>query len=526
MATNFPVERTEQQLASGGSGRLNLDVGSGGREIAAADRTIAAGIQAWTNQLDANKAEAYNIQVETELSDAMLATGEDRVTFSIELNGNLDPTTYEKKNEEFIARAQGRTKTMFRTTEGARKYNLWVNGRISIWNNATEEARQKMIDRNYEATLLGLQQTAIETGNMAPYIGAIAKAVKMGQVTDAEAKLLIKNTQHAAEINAAMNEARDNPRGMMRDINEIGKGDSLPKFPTIKLASDIQRIRNAATTAMNDKQVDTVDKIYGQLNRAIDGNNPEQIERAYQSAYEIIDANTGPNGLFDEKEALALRDIIHNRETALAQKRADPFEQTDNGMLLDFQKRIRAGVNVPTTSEIYSKVGAAKLKAGLWKGGISIDDKNDLFKRLDTVTGQPEKPVITDARSLMRQKIGDVGPLGILTLAGKQVDAFTEAQITLNRAIRTAEQEGKPLTDDEILIQSMKIAGRIKHLLMEGEDMPILEGKPPFEQTMATVTGLDEIWGELDAEERQTAVKALSQGKTAKQIIDFFNKQK
>ena len=110
-----------------------------------------------------------------------------------------------------------------------------------------------------------------------------------------------------------------------------------------------------------------------------------------------------------------------------------------------------------------------------------------------------------------------------------------EASLLLDIEIENAIAAGKPLGRRDIMIKALEIGKQQRAKLdkmkttKEVPKVPYKLGTnppPAKDNRRGWRFGLDEIWDDLDAESRKSAVNLLDQGATPQQLIDYYKKKK
>lgn len=444
----FPIVRAKGTLP-GVSGRVrgSLDFDTGGAEVGQAVAGLGEGLfdigmKYWirdaTSQLADSKLVIERIVEET-------AQG---------LKSNPDHTTYPQTQKDMISRIDA---VKPKNPIAAQQLELIKKANTVIWEKMFAGAAQERIDASQEATLINLQQEAIQTGKPSTfrkYVFQYAKTNPDQMPADRVTKIL-KDTAQDVELAAMKRLARDNPTAVLDMIKDV---DYEKTSLTVE---DIQAVENMAYSVLS-RQSSERDALQEQTGNQLlaDFWNGKLVDPQVVTDYL-------EKGLITTTMAMYIRQAILN-----------PVE-------ID---------NVQARGEVLGAITALKMGIKTKKEVLDTYYKN--LSKLTPVTQKTlqfdiyEEVAAADARGT-HNAIRQIG----MTLGGEYdietrlytrftndqtADAYGWAILELTDLVKQKAADNKPMDEREKLVEAMRIGNEAKRRVQEKEFTKKGEKKSPY----------------------------------------------
>jgi hypothetical protein len=451
------------------------------------------------------------LQAETELQDAILKAEDEMLQLADRLRENEDESTYQSQLDQSI----GTMNTfMPKNRLAAQGYSAWIKDQTPGWKKKVNESMVLRLTAKWDATRKTLAAKALETGSMTPLRIHMQTGIATGQVTQEESDEFLRQTAHGVEVEAAKRYAMRFPDEALKSI----KADKMEGFVALT-PDDIEAVRGTANRALyQDSKA---------LEAAQDKAGREMIVALWNG--ELTDLQDVTNAL--DKNLITPTMAKYLRESILSPKDATPAEA------------LRAETEVRNDLDRYQLGEITKHEAleSLYKNADALG-KEKGSSLLSKIYEEPDKALAEmkrEGKSLMEEYIRTKEPISGLFSDNKQEIMMTaEAQLLLDLAIEEAAKRKKPMGRRDIMIEAMRIGKAQREKLDRmGEEETIsvpthlgtIPAKPlrkPESVPLSETLGLEDIWDELNKEERQSAVHLLAQGATAAQLIAHYKKAK
>jgi hypothetical protein len=147
----------------------------------------------------------YNVQANTQLSQAKRIAVEQINKMSLSFEGNLDPETYEKEYEKTLESIRKSTGKVLTNKMATYEFGLFLNDRQPRWENSVKKAQRARITENAEEELFKQLGVIEETGNLGNFPKLLAGFVSEGVIDRSDGVLLLRRAKKLAAAGAELN---------------------------------------------------------------------------------------------------------------------------------------------------------------------------------------------------------------------------------------------------------------------------------------------------------------------------------
>ncbi|KKN75793.1 hypothetical protein LCGC14_0376690 [marine sediment metagenome] len=476
--------------------------GSGGAQVAQQIGAIGAGIGALGEEINAQQAEVEYQDFKLRQKARINALGDT-------LEQNTDENTYLSETKKVIDQMQS---DMPKNGLAKRFASSWIKNEIPHLNKAANESIKRRIKDKSDVKQGELIEDAIRSGNTVDLEEHTVARVGFGYMSAADAQRVLQDTRHKAERSAAEQIALGPKPEIILD-NYTTAQELQKDFPTLT-PGDFQDLRSMARG--QQRYLETDEKL-----RRREAINAVGVEASKLAATEGIEGYKKAQKLLLDNIDILGHDLFttlsRNLQTTsklYGETGINYYEVTHKpSVFWELDSQIKAGtltdpafVYQRTGADGISETDAARLAKRIPKQGGSAND----FRNGAAATMFLNAYKAAVSNNLLLDEAGLGKELGLRWLEDslqqhpdwslRQVD---EEALRIMEKVQQAEIEGAlPTTADELKGLRVKAEKKTNRDIMQ------------------------RIWEQMTEEERVIAMQALKQGKTAKEIIAFFEANK
>lgn len=234
---NFPIQQTIRGLpGTTGGVRAGLDVRTGEELVAGAVAGLGRGITALGLKFDL-------IEADTQESKAERLTKEEINRLGLSFNTNEDASTYQAEFEKSLEIIKGFRPKNHRA---GRLFDKFYNDRLPQWQRGIEGSKLARQKDSFRAEGFLLQQQAISTGDVVPYLTHLEKGrtAVFDAYSDEEAERLGLDVVLKADYNTALNAIQLDPTD--ENVEEV-----LKNHPNLTAIQRVALRREARVVSSN-----------------------------------------------------------------------------------------------------------------------------------------------------------------------------------------------------------------------------------------------------------------------------------